>query len=129
MTLSQLEQAEKLLKLAHFLSCSFEEICRRNEVDLDFFRCIQQLHDDKQFYVLLQLRRAENFAQLALDSITPDTGYLRDELEQHLRSLRVLMDKIEAEEHLRRDRKVLLSHDPADSRQELASWITGKATG
>lgn len=74
------------------------------------------------------LRKAERMASYALEHITPEEEYLRDELEQHVRSVRTLLDKMSEEEHLRRDRDALLSDVSADPDQGLNAWISGKTT-
>lgn len=53
------------------------------------------------------LEKAGKLAAYALEELTPSTEYLRSELEQHLRSLQTLLEKMEEEEHLRRDRDAL----------------------
>lgn len=105
MTLTELEFVARLLDIGHFTRTLPEEVLRRNQVD----PVIQQLLDDGQFYALLELRRAEQHAERALEALTVQTEYLRAELVQHLLGLQALLQKIEREEHLRRDRDALLA--------------------
>lgn len=128
MNLRQLERAEELRRLAQFLGCTFAEACIRSDEDAAFSADAGFLIDHGQFQTLLHLKRAQALGQYALEGLTHNTEYLRDELEQHLHRLQVLLDKMEAEEHLRRDREVLLSPDPADPEQGVASWISGRTT-
>jgi hypothetical protein len=95
------------------------------EAELKFF---EHLLADGQFYVLLDLKRAEQHALLALEKLSPQTEYLREELEQHLQCLHVLFQKMEVEEHLRRDRDVLVSPPAEVAEQGVGSWITGRPT-
>lgn len=129
MTLAQLERAEQLIRLGRFLNCPLRETFQRSCESDAFYSLVQDLLDEQQFYTLLHLKRAEHHAQLALDSLSVDTEYLRPELEQQLVGLRVLFAKIEQEEHLRRDRAVLLASAPIDSSEGMLQWISGKTTG
>ena len=128
MKLLNLERAEQLLRLSGFLGASLEETFRRNAVSAEHYAIVQQLLDDQQFHILLHLKRSEHHALLALEELTVDTEYLRNDLEQQLHGLQVLLGKVEQEEHLRRDREVLLSDLDAPSEGVLA-WISGKNTG
>ena len=129
MNLAQLEQAEKLIRLSHFLVSPLEEVFRRNGEGVKVYLCVQHLLDACQFYVLLQLKRAEQHAYAALDALTVDTEYLRCELEQQLQGLGVLLQKMEREEHLRRDREVLLSPVAEEVSQGVGEWTSGKPSG
>jgi hypothetical protein len=60
-----------------------------------------------QFAVLAELHHARQALELALTRITPDTEYLRDELDHLIRETDSLLSKIDAEERLRSDRELL----------------------
>jgi hypothetical protein len=122
--LTQLERADELIRLSKFLGTPLEETFLRAASDRSFYRVVRQLLDDGQFTTLLYLKRAESFLLLASESITPDTEYLHDELEEQLLHLRVLLEKMEKEEHLRRDREALLSLSPEEG-QGIGEWTSG----
>ncbi len=112
MKLEKLEEAAKLVRICQFAGAPLLEAFRRTpllEADCD---TLQHLVDDEQLFILLDLKRSEKYALSALSRIEPVTEYLRSELESHLRSLQVLIEKIEVEEALRRDRAALLSTFP-----------------
>lgn len=128
MNLQELERAEQLIKLSEFLDKPLKEGFACSPDGPELYQLVRALIEDGQFTALLHLKRAEYAAQLALDSLTQDTAYLRDDLEEHLRRLQSLLTKIEQEEHLRRDREVLLSLSSDDPEQGLSSWTSGRTT-
>jgi hypothetical protein len=109
MDLAVLEGADHIIRECSFagstLSAGFSLYGRPDEERV----LIQCLLEDGQFHVLLDLKRAEQHVGLALERLSPQTEYLRSELQQQLEHLRVLFEKVEREEHLRRDRDALLS--------------------
>ena len=130
MNIAQLERAASLIKLAQFLGVKLEDAFRNCAEESAFYRGVQHLLDTQQFFTLLALKRAENHATLAFEGLTPTTEYLRQELEQHLSSLHTLLEKMEREEHLRRDRDALLSSDPTPEESKgIGEWTSGKTTG
>lgn len=129
MKLETLERADHLIRLNHFLGNELEEVFVRNGETVETYRLVRWLVDNRQFDTLLHLKKAEHHALCALEGLTPDTAYLCHELEQHLQGLQLLLQKMEQEEHLRRDREVLLSLDPVDPEQGVAEWTSGKSTG
>lgn len=129
MKLETLERADQLIRLNAFLGNELEEVFIRNGETSETYRLVRRLLEDRQFDTLLRLKKSEHYLLCALEGLTPDTAYLCHELEQQLQGLQLLLQKIEREEHLRRDRDVLLSPDPKDPEQELSTWISGKATG
>ena len=128
MKLQDLERAESLIKLNNFLGDPLKEMFERNGVSLELYAVVQQLLNDGQFYSLLHLKRAEHHFLCVLEHLDKDTEYLRQELEQQLQCLHVLLNKIEREEHLRRDRDVLLSSVDESSEEGISSCFSGKTT-
>jgi hypothetical protein len=131
MRLEQLEWAEKTIRLCRFTGSTLMDALHRAAFSATQCSVIQQLLDDGQFYVLLHLKQAEREAFLALEALTIQTEYLREELEKHLCSLQVLMEKVEAEEALRRDRAALLLTLPppaSGEEQGVSTWISGNNT-
>jgi hypothetical protein len=125
--LELLEEAAKLVRICQFTGAPLLEAFRRTPLLEAQCEILQQLVDDGQFYVLLDLKRSEQHAFHALERIEPPTEYLRPALEEHLRSLQTLLEKVEAEEALRRDRAALLSTlPPPDPDHGVSSWISGK---
>jgi hypothetical protein len=131
MRLEQLEEAEKIIRLCTFVDTPFLDWLPRSPLlTQQDGAAIKQLLDDGQFYVLLDLKRAEQHGRRALDRLTQNTEYLRSSLYEHLHSLQVLIEKVEVEEALRRDRAALLSTlpPPETEQGDVASWISGRTT-
>jgi hypothetical protein len=76
----------------------------------------------------LALKHIEDVYSGLLERLTPDTAYLQGELETQLHSVRVLLVKIEREQHLRQDRDAVLSmfHRPSDG---LSEWLAVHSEG
>lgn len=128
MNLQELERADQLIRLSEFLGLPLKEGFAHSPDGAELYPRVRAIIEDHQFMMLLHLKRAENAALLAFESITLDTEYLREDLVEHLRHLQSLMTKIEQEEHLRRDREVLLSLCSDDPEQGLSEWTSGKTT-
>jgi hypothetical protein len=97
-------------------------------VNLEQYQRGLRLHEEGQLEALTVLKRVEALLLAAHDSLTPNTEYLRDDLTQQLNGLGLLLQKMEQEEHLRRDRDALLSAVPDSLDQGVGTWITGKDT-
>lgn len=129
MKLELLEEAAKLVRLCQFAGAPLLEAFRRTPLLEAQCDVLQKLVDDGQFFVLLDLKRAEKHGLRAFSRLTQDTEYLRAALEAHLLSLQSLLEKVEVEEALRRDRAALLSTiPPPDTEGDVASWITGRTS-
>jgi hypothetical protein len=108
MTLEELERICEAIGRAIVSSTSLEQelgavgLAHRKNAALRLLR-------DEQFYVLLDLKRAERDLERAYEKLTPQTDYLKEELEEALGHLQVLLLKMSQEESLRRDREALLS--------------------
>lgn len=124
MKLEDLERASEVIQISTLCGQPLEEAFKLLPHGPELYPTIRRLLDDKQFLVLLDLKRAEQHALSALERLTPDTEYLRDELEEHLCRLQTLLGKVEQEECLRLDREVLLSVDPAEGLGEHTGGTT-----
>ena len=77
--------------------------------------------------IYADLVAAEERTLGALNRLTPDTEYLRDELEALLERFYILRVKMDGDEALQRDRAFLLSPDPpADG---VGEWLGGSGNG
>ena len=109
MTLEELEFADRLIREASFTGTKLAEVFEAYQRPREELERIEHLLADDQFYVLLDIKRAEQHLLFAYDRLSLQTMYLREELEGQIRQLNVLLQKIQREEHLRRDRDALLS--------------------
>jgi len=127
MKVEVLERVEALVRLHHFLGGDMGEVFARNGGQ-EYYATARHLLDTLQFYPLLRLKRAEREVLLAFEELDSDTEYLRSELEQQLRQFQVLFQKMEKEDHLRRDRTVLSALDPTEPPQGILEWNTCSPT-
>lgn len=115
MTLGELEAVCVAMNDAMMTGTSFETELENRGLRSHIAEVLQLL-EDGQLYVLIDIRRAEQNLDRALAKLTDQTEYLREELEQALQHMRVLLLKTDAEEALRRDRDALLSGFPSSYR-------------
>ena len=109
MNLEYLELADRIIREANFVGTPLDVVFAAYQRPREEFELIERLLADGQFYVLIDLKRAEEQVMIAFERLTPQTEYLRGELEKQLEQLHLLLQKVEREEHLRRDRDALLS--------------------
>lgn len=118
MTLEELEIACAALSDAMTTGHNFEELLEYRGLRHRTSK-VQELLRDGQFYVLLDLKRAEQHLEVAYDKLTPHTEYLKEELEQLRQSLHVLLLKMNRDCILRRDCYALLSDFLSEGPEEV----------
>ena len=78
----------------------------------------------------LEIRMSLNAVQCnllrCLDHLDATTEYLRQELEQQLHDVGVLLGKMDTEERLKMDRAAFHSNPQP---QDLNTWISGRTSG
>jgi hypothetical protein len=85
----------------------FDAYLRARAVPEDVICRLRNVRDSRQLDILLELKKAERRVRNAVDILTLDTEYLREELEQQLAQLRTLFVKMERDVALRQDREAL----------------------
>ena len=85
------------------------ELLQRAGLSEEDIETVGRLYEDNHLFILWHLKRAQASVQVAYELSGADTEYLKTELETVLCQLHVLLEKVEREEALLRDRSVLLS--------------------